>query len=77
MVILTIPLIRLVLFPNYSLDDLEKENPGLNFDSQVHRYDLKGWIPVIKIQIKGIKESVTLDKPYKPQILPIKLLFCK
>ena len=31
MVILTIPLIRLVLFPNYSFDDLEKENPGMNF----------------------------------------------
>ena len=30
-VILTIPLIRLVLFPNYSFDDLEKENPGMNF----------------------------------------------
>jgi len=51
-VILTIPLIRLVLFPNYSFDDLEKENPG-------------------------IKESTSLDRPYKLQILPIKLLFCK
>lgn len=51
-VILTIPLIRLVLFPNYCFADLEKENPGL-------------------------KESVSLEKPYKLQILPIKLLFCK
>lgn len=50
-VILSIPLARHFCFPQFSIDDLEKETPGL-------------------------KSALSVEG-YKPQLLTIKLLFCR